>query len=42
VNNHYAGHSPETVNELKRQLGHRVIDPKSFWPQRELFGGIGR
>lgn len=41
VNNHYAGHSPETVNELKRLLGYPVIDPKSFWPQRELFGGIG-
>jgi uncharacterized protein YecE (DUF72 family) len=41
VNNHYAGHSPETVNDLKRLLGDPVIDPKSFWPQRELFGGIG-
>ncbi|HKA23656.1 MAG TPA: DUF72 domain-containing protein [Candidatus Eisenbacteria bacterium] len=41
VNNHYAGHSPETVNDLKRRLGEPIVDPKSFWPQRELFGGIG-
>jgi uncharacterized protein YecE (DUF72 family) len=39
VNNHYAGHSPETVNDLKRQLGLPVVDPKDFWPQGELFGG---
>ena len=39
VNNHYAGHSPESVNDLKRRLGLAALDPHDFWPQRELFGG---
>jgi len=37
-NNHWAGHSPASANEMKRRLGLEVIDPQSKWPQRELFG----
>ena len=42
VNNHYAGHSPETVRELQSRLGLAVPDPRELWPQRELFGGEPR
>ncbi|NOT35031.1 MAG: DUF72 domain-containing protein [Candidatus Eisenbacteria bacterium] len=36
-NNHWAGHSPSSANEMKRRLGLEPIDWKSLWPQRELF-----
>ncbi len=36
-NNHWAGHSPASANEMKRRLGLVPVDPKSRWPQRELF-----
>jgi len=39
VNNHYAGHSPESVIALKRLLGLPAPDARDLWPQRELFGG---
>jgi uncharacterized protein YecE (DUF72 family) len=39
VNNHYAGHAPETVNQLRGLLGLRQVDPRSLWPgQSSLFG----
>lgn len=37
VNNHYAGHAPDSVNELKRRLGLPVVDPHTMWPQGELW-----
>ena len=36
-NNHWAGHSPASANEMKRRLGLTVVDPRECWPQRELF-----
>ncbi len=36
-NNHWAGHSPSSVNEMKRRLGLKAIEPSDHWPQRELF-----
>jgi len=36
-NNHWAGHSPASANEMKQRLGLASVDPKSLWPQRELF-----
>jgi uncharacterized protein YecE (DUF72 family) len=36
-NNHWAGHSPASANEMKRRLGLVVIDPKERWTQRELW-----
>lgn len=36
-NNHWAGHSPASANEMKRRLGLIPIDAKSLWPQRELW-----
>jgi uncharacterized protein YecE (DUF72 family) len=36
-NNHWAGHSPASANEMKRRLGLTVTDPRALWPQRELF-----
>jgi len=36
-NNHWAGHSPASTNELKQRLGLLPVEPKSLWPQRELF-----
>jgi uncharacterized protein YecE (DUF72 family) len=36
-NNHWAGHSPSSVKELLERLGKQSIDPRSIWPQRELF-----
>ena len=40
VNNHYEGHSPATLNRLKRLLGVQRIDPQDLWPehQRQLPG----
>lgn len=34
VNNHYTGHAPATVNELRELLGLPGFDPQSFWPQQ--------
>lgn len=34
VNNHYAGHAPATVNQLKELLGLPTIDPRSLWPEQ--------
>lgn len=36
-NNHWAGHSPASANELKRRLGLEVRDPASLWTQKELW-----
>jgi len=36
-NNHWAGHSPASVNEFKRRLGLPTVDPQELWPQRGLF-----
>ncbi len=36
-NNHWAGHSPASANEMKRRLGLEVRDPRASWPQGELF-----
>jgi uncharacterized protein YecE (DUF72 family) len=37
-NNHWAGHSPASANEMKRRLGLAAIEPRDRWPQGELFG----
>jgi uncharacterized protein YecE (DUF72 family) len=34
VNNHYAGHAPATVNQLKQLLGLPTVDPRSLWPEQ--------
>ena len=36
-NNHWAGHSPASANEMKRRLGLVPVEPRERWPQRELF-----
>lgn len=36
-NNHWAGHSPASANEMKRRLGLVPIDPESHWAQRDLW-----
>lgn len=36
-NNHWAGHSPSSANEMKRRLGLAVVEPRDEWPQGELF-----
>ena len=36
-NNHWAGHSPESANEMKRRLGLPYVDAASQWNQGELF-----
>ena len=36
-NNHWAGHSPASAHEMKQRLGLLSVEPKSMWPQRELF-----
>jgi uncharacterized protein YecE (DUF72 family) len=36
-NNHWAGHSPASANEMKRRLGLVPVEPRDRWPQRELF-----
>jgi uncharacterized protein YecE (DUF72 family) len=36
-NNHWAGHSPSSANEMKRRLGLAVVEWKDLWTQRELF-----
>lgn len=36
-NNHWAGHSPASANEMKRRLGLPFVEPSDRWAQRELF-----
>ncbi len=36
-NNHWAGHSPASANEMKRRLGLATVAPKERWPQGELW-----
>jgi uncharacterized protein YecE (DUF72 family) len=36
-NNHWAGHSPASANEMKRRLGLVPVDPTGLRLQRELF-----
>lgn len=36
-NNHWAGHSPASANDMKRRLGLVPVEPRDRWPQRELF-----
>ena len=36
-NNHWAGHSPASANEMKRRLALEVVEPKERWTQRELW-----
>ncbi len=36
-NNHWAGHSPASANEMKRRLGLVAVEVRDNWPQRELF-----
>lgn len=36
-NNHWAGHSPASANEMKRRLGLPHVEPRERWPQGELF-----
>jgi len=36
-NNHWAGHSPASANEMKRRLGLVVTEPRTRWPQPELW-----
>jgi len=36
-NNHWAGHSPASANEMKRRLGLVAVEPREAWPQGELF-----
>jgi uncharacterized protein YecE (DUF72 family) len=37
VNNHFAGHSPDTVRQLQRRLGQRAVAPSELPEQRSLF-----
>ena len=36
-NNHWAGHSPASANEMKARLGLATVNPKDHWPQGELW-----
>ncbi len=36
-NNHWAGHSPASANEMKRRLGLVPVEAKERWAQRELW-----
>ncbi len=36
VNNHFAGHSPQSVRDLQRRLGQRVVDPAQLGEQLTL------
>ena len=39
ANNHYAGHAPATINQLKQLLDLPLTEPRSLWPrQLGLFG----
>ena len=37
-NNHWAGHSPASANEMKRRLGLPFVEPRERWSQGDLFG----
>ena len=37
VNNHFAGHSPQTARELQRTVGQRPVEPASLGEQISLF-----
>jgi uncharacterized protein YecE (DUF72 family) len=37
VNNHFAGHSPESARQLQRLLGQRVVEPSDMGEQMSLF-----
>jgi uncharacterized protein YecE (DUF72 family) len=36
-NNHWAGHSPASANEMKERLGLATVRPRDLWPQGELW-----
>jgi uncharacterized protein YecE (DUF72 family) len=36
-NNHWAGHSPASANEMKQRLGLAPVNPRDHWPQGELW-----
>lgn len=36
-NNHWAGHSPASANEMKRRLGLTAAEPRDLWHQPELW-----
>ncbi|HTK31752.1 MAG TPA: DUF72 domain-containing protein [Candidatus Saccharimonadaceae bacterium] len=36
-NNHWAGHSPASANEMKERLGLVAVDPKARWRQGEMW-----
>ena len=36
-NNHWAGHSPASANDMKRRLGLIPVEPRTRWPQGELW-----
>lgn len=36
-NNHWAGHSPASANEMKRRLGLLPVDAREKWTQKELW-----
>lgn len=36
MNNHYAGHSPTSINQMQRVMGLPVRDPIALWPQHPL------
>jgi len=37
VNNHFAGHSPESARELQRLMGQQVVEPENLGEQISLF-----
>lgn len=37
VNNHFAGHSPQSARELQRLLGQRAVEPETLGEQMSLF-----
>jgi uncharacterized protein YecE (DUF72 family) len=38
VNNHFAGHSPQSVRELQRLVGQQPVEPSALGEQISLFG----
>ena len=36
-NNHWAGHSPASAEEMRRRLGLATVRPRDLWPQGELW-----
>jgi uncharacterized protein YecE (DUF72 family) len=37
VNNHFAGHSPQSARELQRMFGQEPVDPEALGEQMSLF-----